>query len=59
MTVIPFRGVKRSSPVPAAVPDIAQLSRAYVKAGICLYMAPWMFWLDLIRRMDDPPDGNA
>ena len=53
MTVIPFRGVKHAARPQVRTPDILQLTRNFVKTGICLYLAPWMFWLNFIHDLDE------
>lgn len=53
MTVIPFRGAKRTARPQVSSPDIPHLFRTFVKTGICLYLAPWMFWLNLIHDLDE------
>ena len=54
MTVIPFRGAKRPVPVRASFPDIGQLTRTYLQASICFYLAPWLFWLSILQDDDTP-----
>lgn len=49
--VIPFRlphgQTFRSRPVP---PGVSALARNLARTGICLYLTPWLWWLDYLSE---------
>lgn len=47
MTVVPFRP-RQPRREPCHSPSVQVLTRTYLKSAICLYLAPWMWWLDFL-----------
>ena len=56
MTVVPFRP-RQPRRERRCSPNIGVLARNYFKAAICLYLAPWMWWLEFLSE-GQPGEGH-
>ena len=56
MTVVPFRP-RQPRRERRCSPSVQVLARNYLKSAICLYLAPWMWWLEFLSD-GDPGEGH-